>query len=377
MPAKIYVVENERRSIQSSQRTKHNRRTPDPGHSAVTVNRRHCSAEDRRNPTSPDRRDHARKTISKKNIDFLFEFLQWRGEFLTEHIRDKEKKKLAIIVSSFAVFSLVTTVALGMLSSKNINSETLISPAFNILLGVFLIGIASINTAIIKHIVSLKSDALLFLRQLNCLRQALHVIMLAKLDGFLPEDLFQEILGPQPSPQKRPLTKNHRPLLKRLARKLHIIFLSTHAKKRYARMKQRHRVEKSRCDALKKNLFENGDFYWRLYGRHEKLPLDNEALRSSYSDSSIFFRSADMFSVIIIALFTVLLTLAPTLYLFLEIDTENKMSIFIGQTGAVVSIAFIALVIIIVKSALKKIRHELNDDHSGNIHFRNAVQDYS
>lgn len=375
MLTKIYVVENERRAIQTNRRQKRNRRKPLSGHSIPTNNRRNPSLIDRRNAKPIDRRNEERKSVPKNSIDFLFDFLQWRGEFLTEHIRDKEKKKLAIIVSSFAVFSLVTTVALGILSSDSIKPETLKMPAFTILLGVFLIGIAFINTAIIKHIVSLKSDGLLFLRQLNCLRQALHVVMFAKLDGYLPVDLVQKVIDHQSAPHQKPEKKSRRFSLKNIRRRLYYLFVtSKKCKTRFHRFESYLKSKRYQCNELKQSLFDIDTYYWRLYGCHEKLPLDNESLRNSYATPQIFLRSADMFSIVIIALFTVLLTLAPTLYLLPTFDTPNATTKLFAWGGAIVSAIFVLLVLTFVLQALKKVREGLHGDYPGITHIRNTLK---
>lgn len=119
-------------------------------------------------------------SVDDKYVDDLLTHCEKRRIDLELHLRDKEKKKLTIIVSSFAVLSLVITILFNISSSFAAETSATSTVAYGIALLTFLSAIAFVNISIIKYVVSLKMDCLVALRQLNCNRQAIHTFIFAK-----------------------------------------------------------------------------------------------------------------------------------------------------------------------------------------------------
>ncbi len=150
----------------------------------------------------------------------MLTFLNKKYKRLGEYISDKEKKKLAIVASSFAVFTFLVTVALGIFKDGIAITNSM---SLFYLVIIFITGIAVINISIIKYIVTLKLSWILAVRQINCIRQAINTIMFAKIEGYLPLTLTEENV---------------------------------------------------RNKKFKNTILDNKSTYWNLYGRYEKYPLN-------------------------------------------------------------------------------------------------------
>lgn len=263
-----------------------------------------------------DRRKKESKYLTTEQLDCLLNNYNTRYLYLIELIKDKEKKKLTIITSSFAVFSLLVTYILSVSTGATVGDiEKITSFPFLFVSLVFLSSISVINISIIKYIVSLKEECLLAIRQLNCIRQAINSIMFSKLEGYLPKTIDKEIF------------------------------------------------EGTIRDKTTK--------YWDIYGRHEKYPLNNFHLRDKYNSWKIFFicfTSSDMFAVFAISMFTILLASLPIMFLVRYVDVLQKFSIgeilFLGSVSTILIFGFIVLVGGSIIMSLRSIKKTLNKDET-------------
>lgn len=250
--------------------------------------------------------------MEKKKLEDLLAFLNERYNRLNEHVLDKEKKKLLIIASSFTVFTFLVTVGLGVLKDGITGIPT------PLLLGVssiFLAGIATINTSIIKYIVTFKLSWILALRQMNCIRQAINSVLFAKIEGFIPRRLTEEIM---------------------------------------------------REKDFKDTILDSSSTYWNLYGRHEKYPLNNVHLRQKYSSRfKIWFTSSDFFAILTIVVFTIFLVMTPPIlyshYHGIEFNINSIGFIFFSGIVAATSMY---LVFRSALSALDNINKTLSEDET-------------
>jgi len=273
-----------------------------------------------RESSEKDRRKDEYQYLTIDQLDFLYSHFNNRYLYLVDLIKDKEKKKLTIIVSSFAVFSLLVTYMLS--TFKGIEAiEKVISFPFLVISLVFLSSISVINVSIIKYIVSLKQECLLAIRQLNCIRQAINSTMFARLEGYIPRTLTEEM------------------------------------------------VDKKDFD---RTIIDTKTKYWDVYGRHEKYPLNNVHLRKKYQSWRflfLWFTSSDIFAVSAISMFTVFLISAPITFFIREIETLQSVYqltmtdiLAIGAISVILLIGFISLVTSSIFLSLLSIKKALNKD---------------
>ena len=250
--------------------------------------------------------------ITKQRIDGYFNFLQNRAEKIVEYIKDKEKKKLWIIGGSYTVFSLVATVMVKILTSQIDNIPSMLALPSIVLFSLFVVGVVLIYTSIIKFILALKADCILATRQLNCLRQSINSVIFSYLETKYPKCL----------PAER---RDH--------------------------------------EALEGTILDKNTKYWEFYGCHDKYPLDNLAFRKTYDRKSIYFRSADIYSVVIIAIFTSLLIMTPFGFLMAHIKESESLSaidgFMLGGISCISLAAFLALVGATVHVEMKRIKKYL------------------
>ncbi len=303
--AGIYVIPEERRT---------------QGHDQ----RRNASPRQNERRSGQDRRQADNRSVQKGELDAFLDFLSNRYGRLAEFIKDKEKKKLAIVGASFTVMSLVTSVLLGVVSLDQKGIDTLLGTPFTVLFVVVAIGVVFANAAIIKYVVSMKCQSLLATRQANCLRQAMHDVIFAKLEGLFPRKLNQRMLD---------------------------------------------------NDDVKGSLLDQNTRYWALYGRHEKFPLDNDELRGNYKAHSIYFKSSDIFSIIAIAAYTLLLAVSPIVFLIMkseELQFNASMAMFLGVICGVSAILLILFVVYVLRASVRGIRATLSKDELIHYELRKA-----
>lgn len=293
--ATIHVIPAERRVMGSEQRRSTQPRTTD---------RR--SGDERRQP------EYA--CVPKDQLDTFLEFLAARYERLSAFIQDKEKKKLIIVGASFTVLSLVTSVLMGIVSLEPNGFEVLLRTPFTILFVVVIIGIVFANASIIKYVVSMKCQSLLATRQANCMRQAMHNVLYAKLEGVFPRTLNEQMLKDKDT---------------------------------------------------KDSLLDETTRYWMLYGRHEKFPLNNAELRGNYKSSSIYYKSSDIFAISAIAAYTLMLAISPIIFLMLKTDElqfNASIAMLLGVICGMSAILLILFVITALRSSMHGIRATLSRD---------------
>jgi len=262
-------------------------------------------------PDGEDRREEINSAILKEYVDSYFTFLQSKYCEMLEYIKDKEKKKLWIIGGSYAVFSLITTVIVNIFTRAPVNLEKIFSIPSIVLFSLFVFGVVLIYTSIIKYILTLKADCIIATRQLNCLRRAINSVLYSFFEKKFPNEIDS-------CPNE------------------------------------------IRSGTIKD--LESG--YWKYFGQHDKYPSDNEGFRTAYNKPSIYFLSADIYSVIVISIFSSLLIITPFSFLLANISesSSNLTAIemfFLGGVSTVALLMFITLVVLSFYFEMKRIRRYL------------------
>jgi len=267
--------------------------------------------EDKREPDDNMDRDPAHREMARARVDSYLMFLQDRSNQLIDIIKDKEKKKLWIVGGAYAVFSLITGVVVNIFTRPVDNVPDLFAVPSIIVISLLVVGVVLIYTSIIKYILALKSDCILATRQLNCLRQSINSVIFSYIEKHFPKPL------PEDMDSRR--------------------FAGT--------------IKDTETD------------YWELYGQHDKYALSNITFRDTYKKGSIYFRSADLYSVLVIALFASMLIITPILFLAYVHESQVSLTpaeIFIsGGVSFVSLIVFLALVIANVYIEMKRMNHYL------------------
>lgn len=271
-----------------------------------------------------DRRDFVPRNVADSELDDLISHCEHRATELEGHLRDKEKKKLTIIVSSFAVLSLVTTFSFNIAKAYAGQLDAVTTVAFGVALLGFLCAVAFVNIAIIKYVVALKMDCLLAIRQLNCNRQAIHTFLYAKWQRIFPSRSLNEM--------------------------------------------------KTKGD-FDGTILDRNTHFWRIYGRHEKYPLNNVDLRSTYIElqnnkgkllSRLPYMPADIFAIYAIAVFTFVLLVLPMPVFILFADSFFSFSTIVALIIGAISIPLANrswnLVVSVVDNAIDKIIRKLQND---------------
>lgn len=258
----------------------------------------------------PDLRKEAKKnerrynkSLLRQDLEACIEIQKWKHESLLKLIDNKERKKFLITNVSFGVFAVLCGLVTGIstLLSKY-GADTVIAYALYLSLLIVVIGVNLINLSVINYIASLKSEVLLAIRQLNCLRQSLHSLLFMLIHGKNPDSNFK----------------------------------------------------KNKGNTGNKDM----SIYFNLIGQHVKYPFDNETLRSRYlkmnekgeykNDYRALYRSADLFVICSIILFTLCLTIIPTVLFFYN-NYHLKDSFASGAS-------FIGIALIIITGFLYAVR---------------------
>ena len=189
-------------------------------------------------------------------IDTLLEQMRWDFIKSMEYFKDKERKKLLIVSSSFGVIAIIISVLIGSSSSAFGIVTTATegkNPTFGLFTIVAIIAIAAINLVITKYIISLKGECLNAVRQVNCLRQGIHALLYFKLHGKYPEN----------------------------------------------------------SDNIKQGIFGE------IYGKHKKFDIDNVKIRKRYESLAIFYLSADLLAVSVLGILSMSLASYPAVQAYL------------------------------------------------------------
>jgi len=207
------------------------------------------------------------RSILREDLVYAIDTQKWKTEQLYQLIDNKEKKKFFVTNVSFGVFAVLAglVAAISAMIAKY-GGDLIVSYVLYCSLIIVIAGANLINIAAIRYIVSLKSDVLLAVRQLNCIRQSLHSMMYTLIEGVGPSSDFFKDRG--------------------------------------------------------KGNNDDASLYYEYIGSHIKYPMNNDGLRDRYfklkGDTYIYdyralYRSADLFATCCIGAFTFLLTFTPIL----------------------------------------------------------------
>jgi len=226
-----------------------------------------------------------------------FENIYSEQRILTDYMKDCNFRKIMLFKISLAAFSLLTSGSITIFALYVKEDGITISFPFNYIFGLIVISIGLINFVIIKELLSIHASRLITLRQANSLRYAIDSIRYKKFQGVYP--------------------------------------------------------------ASYKELFDQSTEYWKAFGRHRKLPLENESLRLSERG---IFRSPDTFMVLILTTMSVIVMSYPMIYLFINPNT----TFYDGWMSGAVSLLFIVGVIAQFKDSKKHLRQALGSKSTTN-----------
>lgn len=224
--------------------------------------------EDKRNEDRKvDRERRSNKSILREDLVYAIDTQKWKVEQLYQLIENKEKKKFLVTNVSFGVFAVLSglVAAIAAMIAKY-GGDLIVSYVLYCSLVIVIAGANLINITVIRYIMSLKSDVLLAVRQLNCVRQSLHSLMYTFIEGVGPPEDF--------------------------------------------------------CKNKGKPDDDRNSLYYDYIGSHIKYPLNNEDLRDRYFklrkgsyvyDYRALYRSADLFAMCCVGAFTFMLTFTPIL----------------------------------------------------------------
>lgn len=238
----------------------------------VIEKERRFGAPDSRTDKQERRRNDS---LLEENLRECIHVQQWEYDNLTKLIDSKETKKFGVIKISFGVFAVISgmmaAIATFLAKYGDTPAREAIEYALSVSMVILMAGANLMNLTVIRYIVSIKSDVMLAMRQLNCVRQGLHGLLYTLLHRHSPNDKFE----------------------------------------------------------MDKGLPKSGEIglYYYYVGRHIKYPFNNELLRSQYLkkngdndyrgyDYKALYRSADLFAICTIISFTFCLTSAPIILFF-------------------------------------------------------------
>ena len=168
---------------------------------------------------------------------------------------------------------------------------------FNYVFGLMLVSIGLVNFVIIKELLSIHSSRVITLRQANCLRQAMDSIRYKKYVGTYPESVS--------------------------------------------------------------DLLDQSTEYWKRFGRHRKLPLENDGLRGSERG---IFRSPDKFMILILATMSLIVMMSPVVYL----SASPNATFTDGWVSGVISLLFFVGVAMQINDSKKRLRVQLGAAEDAN-----------
>ncbi len=130
--------------------------------------------------------------ISEENLKSYEENLKWESELVSTALHETRKRKYSAIKASIILFPGLIGGMLAAISYLEKSDSNTLSVADN-WAGYYLVSIVSISMFIgmanmisIKYIAAYKAQANLFIRQLNCLRQARDSVTYYKFEGEFP-----------------------------------------------------------------------------------------------------------------------------------------------------------------------------------------------
>jgi len=189
------------------------------------------------------------------DIDAYEDNIKWEMESVSQYLSEVRRRKFFAINASIVLFPGLVSAVVAIVSTKLIPKGEEANLWVVLLFVSMFIGAA--NMIAIKYIAAFKSQFILALRQISCLRQALDSITYLRIEGKFPI---------------------HRRALMR------------------------------------------GSVYYKIFGKHRKLPIGNEGYRGRFQRSP--FASADMTLIHFLYINSIALMLSPFMYVVPMVRTE-------------------------------------------------------
>jgi hypothetical protein len=212
---------------------------------------------------------------------FRFNCLEREMDGVLKFMIDCNQRKLSWVKLSLTVFSIVTTGITALIASQDHATSLALPHVFDALIGIALVAVGLINLAVVRELISIHSSRIVSLRQMNCLRQAMDSIHYLKCEGRYP------------------------------------------------------------ASAL--DLRNTSTAYWKSFGRHRKLDIDNVGLRKSERS---LIQSPDRIMIYMVVILSAMLIAFPAMYfLYSQTKYDAKNSFPLGMLSGILSALFLAYVI--------------------------------
>ncbi|MBT3047652.1 MAG: hypothetical protein AB2588_16210 [Candidatus Thiodiazotropha sp.] len=176
---------------------------------------------------------------------------------LFDQLAKIDQKKISIIKFSLAALSLIATGFIAGFAVIEKIGIALDSIGFASIFTAILVGIGLINLSIIKYVIAYKHQRIFISRQLNCTRHAIDSCLYFLFENKFPESMV--------------------------------------------------------------DLLSEGTEYFDAIGKHRKLPIVNDTIRTYHSK---IFESSDNFLITVITSITILITIGPVIYVTLKFNSS-------------------------------------------------------
>jgi len=211
-----------------------------------------------------------------------FKNIQWEMSELSLFLKDCNHRKITYFKFSLGVMSVFITLFGITLTAVAKDFDISLYLEVQIIITAILLASCLINFSIIKELFSIHSSRVHIIRQMNCLRQAIDGIRYKKHVGNYPESTA--------------------------------------------------------------DLKNESSTYWKVFGKHRKLQIDNHGLRDSEKS---WAKSPDMSMIFILSLISITLQFSATIYLISSESVGKELSFI---CGGVVSLSAFFIVTSLISS---------------------------
>ena len=204
------------------------------------------------------------------DIQIRIDDLNREMEILLHYLQDCNSRKLQLFKIALTVVTIVSGACFSIYAIYSDPHSIGIQSPFDYVFGILLIIIGVVTFTIITELMSLHSSRVITIRQANCLRQALDSLRFQRIEGRYPVSIDE--------------------------------------------------------------LSDDSTEYWKYFGQHRKLPLENAGLRNSENG---WFQSPDHMMIGTLTLLSFVVLISPLIFLGLSDAATFKDGLFSGATGLV------------------------------------------
>ena len=198
-------------------------------------------------------------------------------DILFRYLQDCNSRKLQLFKIALTVVTVLSGACFSIYAIYAESEPLGIESPFDYVFGLLLVIIGVITFTIITELMSIHASRVITIRQSNCIRQALDCLRFERIEGYYPADL-------------QALTD----------------------------------VETE---------------YWKCFGQHRKLPLENSGLRKNETS---WFRSPDYMMIGTLTLLSFVVLVSPLIFIGLSDSATFQDGLFSGATGLLFLWAIVA-----------------------------------